>query len=68
LASGGNNQVVCENAGWSRSPQAQGSLLVLEVLLQIGQRGRRYGVDKRRNRERERERERERGSIRVAAW
>jgi len=43
LAPGGDNQVVRENAGWSRSPRAQGSLLLmLGVLGRIGQHGGRY--------------------------
>jgi len=43
LTAGGDNQVVRENAGWSRSPGAQGSLLlILGVLRQIGQHGGRY--------------------------
>jgi len=51
LARGGNNQVVRENAGWSRSPRAQGSLfLMLGVLRRTGRHG---------GRERERERERD---------
>jgi len=40
LAPGGENQVVRKNGRWSRSPQAQGSLLLtLGVLRQIGQHG-----------------------------
>jgi len=43
LAPGGDNQVVRENAVWSRSPRAQGSiLLMLGVLRRIGQHGGRY--------------------------
>jgi len=42
LAPGGENQVVRENAGWSRSPRAQGSFLMLGVLRRIGQHGGRY--------------------------
>jgi len=54
---GGDNQVVRENAGWSRSPRAQGSLLLmLGVLRRIGQHGGRYDPS---SVERERERERE---------
>jgi len=38
LTPGGDNQVVHENARWSRSPRAQGSLvLMLRVLQRIGQ-------------------------------
>jgi len=43
LAPGEDNQAVRENAGWSRSPRAQSSfLLMLGVLRRIGQHGRRY--------------------------
>jgi len=54
MAAGGDNQVVRENAGWGRSPRAQGSLLVmLGVLGRIGQHGGRYDPStvKRRKRE-----------------
>jgi len=60
LTPGGDNQVVRENDGWSTSPRAQGSLLLmLGVLRRIGQHGGRYDPS---TRERERERERERDS------
>jgi len=53
-----DNQVVRENAGWSRSPRAQGSLLLmLGVLQRIGQHGGRYDPSTVKRRERERERE-----------
>jgi len=43
LVPGRDNQVVCENAGWRRSPRTQGSLLLkLGVLRRIGQHGGRY--------------------------
>jgi len=39
-ARGEDNQAVHENAGWSRSPRAQGSLLLmLGMLRRIGQHG-----------------------------
>jgi len=41
LAPGGDNHVVRENAGWSRSPRAHGSLM-LRVLRRIGQHRGRY--------------------------
>jgi len=54
LAPGGDNQVVRENVGWSRSPRAQGSLLLmLGVLRWIGQHEGRYDQS---TRERERAR------------
>jgi len=57
LTLGGENQVVRENAGWSRSPRAQGSLLLmLGVLRRIGQHGGRYDPSTVKRRERERER------------
>jgi len=61
LAPGGDNQVGHENVGWSRSPRAQGSLiLLLGVLRWIGQHGGRYnpsrsGIERAIARERERE-------------
>jgi len=54
LAPGGDNQAVHENSGWSRSPRAQGSpLVMLGVLRRIGQHGGRYDPStvKRRDRE-----------------
>jgi len=60
LAPGGDNKVVRENAGWSSSPRAQGSLLLmLGVLRRIGQHGGRYDQSTVKRRERDRERERE---------
>jgi len=57
LAPGEDNQVVRENAGWSRSPRAQGSLLLmLGVLRRIGQHGERYDPSTAKRREREGER------------
>jgi len=62
LAPGEDNQVIRENAGWSSSPSAQGSfLLILGVLRRIGQHGGRYDPSTVKRRERERERERESG-------
>jgi len=56
LTSGEDNQVVRENAGWSRSPRAQGSLLLmLGVLQRIGQHGGRYNPSTVKRRERARE-------------
>jgi len=53
LAPGGDNQVVRENAGWSKSPRAQGSfVLMLGVLRQIGQHGGRYDPSTVKHRER----------------
>jgi len=50
--------IMSENAGWSRSPRAQGSLLLmLGVLRRIGQHGGRHDPSKSRERERETKRE-----------
>jgi len=54
LAPGGDNQVLHENAEWSRSPRAQGSLLlILGVLWRIGQHGWRYDPSTVKRRERD---------------
>jgi len=51
-----DNQVVRENAGWSRSPQAQDFLLLmLGVLRRIGQHGERYDPSTVKRRETEME-------------
>jgi len=53
LAPEEDNQVVRENAGWSRSPRAQGSLLLmLGVLRRIGQHGGWYDPSTVKQRER----------------
>jgi len=53
LTPGGDNQVVRENAGWSRSPRARGSLLLmLGVLRRIGQHRGRYDPSTVKRRER----------------
>jgi len=57
LAPGEDNQVIRENAGWSRSPQAQGSLLLmLGVLRWFGQHGVHYHRSPVKHRERDTER------------
>jgi len=57
LAPGEDNQVIHENAGWSRSPQAQDCLLLmLGVLRRIGQLGGHYNPSAVKGREREGER------------
>jgi len=54
LTPGRDNQVVRDNAGWSRSPRAQCSLLLmLGVLRRIGQHGGRYDRSTVKRRERE---------------
>jgi len=50
LTPGGDNQVIRENAGWSRPPRAQGSLCDGSVSME--------GTTRERERYRERERER----------
>jgi len=55
LTPGGDNQVVRENVGWSRSPRAQGCPSDACLECWIGQHGRRYDPSTERGRERERE-------------
>jgi len=58
LAPEGDNQVIHENAGWSRSPRAQGIfLLMLGVLWQISLHGGHYDPSTVKRRERQTERE-----------